>query len=153
MSEWGACPWGMWTVTRPFQRVRAWESGGAFSSCVQCHPSSQVGSEGIGHRLTFAYWLQLPPSGFGLQLYEIVPASRSTQRLVWPVFLPRKSHGQRSLAGCSSWGCKRAGHNRATKQQQCSCHRAVLTDATYLAPCLPVSPEAATASEVGSWLS
>ena len=23
-----------------------------------------------------------------------------------PVFLPRKSHGQRSLAGCHSWGCK-----------------------------------------------
>ena len=22
------------------------------------------------------------------------------------VFLPRKSHGQRSLVGCSSWGCK-----------------------------------------------
>ena len=23
-----------------------------------------------------------------------------------PVFLPGKSHGQRSLAGCSPWGCK-----------------------------------------------
>ena len=23
-----------------------------------------------------------------------------------PVFLPGKSHGQRSPAGCSSWGCK-----------------------------------------------
>ena len=23
-----------------------------------------------------------------------------------PVFLPRESHGQRSLAGCSPWGCK-----------------------------------------------
>ena len=23
-----------------------------------------------------------------------------------PVFLPEKSHGQRSLAGYSSWGCK-----------------------------------------------
>ena len=22
------------------------------------------------------------------------------------VFLPRKSHGQRSLEGCSRWGCK-----------------------------------------------
>ena len=25
-----------------------------------------------------------------------------------PVFLPGKSHGQRSLAGYSSWGCKEA---------------------------------------------
>ena len=24
-----------------------------------------------------------------------------------PLFLLRKSHGQRSLAGCSLWGCKR----------------------------------------------
>ena len=23
-----------------------------------------------------------------------------------PVFLPGESHGQRSLAGCSRWGCK-----------------------------------------------
>jgi len=27
-----------------------------------------------------------------------------------PVFLPRKSHGQRSLAGYSPWGCKRLSH-------------------------------------------
>ena len=35
-----------------------------------------------------------------------------------PVFLPGKFHGQRSLAGYSPWGQKRAGHNLATKQQQ-----------------------------------
>ena len=35
-----------------------------------------------------------------------------------PVFLPRESHGQRHLAGYSQWGCKRVGHNLATKQQQ-----------------------------------
>ena len=29
-----------------------------------------------------------------------------------------KSHGQRSLAGYSPWGCNRAGHNLTTKQQQ-----------------------------------
>ena len=33
-----------------------------------------------------------------------------------PVFLPGKSHGQRSLAGYSPWG-HRVGHNLATKQQ------------------------------------
>ena len=31
------------------------------------------------------------------------------------VFLPGKSHGQRSLVGYSPWGHKRAGHNLATK--------------------------------------
>ena len=33
------------------------------------------------------------------------------------VFLPGKSHGQRSLAGYSPGGHKRAGHDFATKQQ------------------------------------
>ena len=35
-----------------------------------------------------------------------------------PVFLPGKSHGQRSLVGYSPWGCKRVGHDLATEQQQ-----------------------------------
>ena len=30
-----------------------------------------------------------------------------------------KAHGQRSLAGCSPWGSKRAGHDLSTKQQFC----------------------------------
>ena len=33
-----------------------------------------------------------------------------------PVYLPGKSHGQRSLEGNSPWGCKKAGHDLATKQ-------------------------------------
>ena len=32
------------------------------------------------------------------------------------VFLPGKSHGQRSLAGYSPWDCKRVGHNSVTEQ-------------------------------------
>ena len=35
-----------------------------------------------------------------------------------PVFLPGKSHGQRSLASYSPLGCKRVGHDSMTKQQQ-----------------------------------
>ena len=35
-----------------------------------------------------------------------------------PVFLPGKSHGQRSLVGYSLWGLKRVGHILVTKQQQ-----------------------------------
>ena len=37
-----------------------------------------------------------------------------------PVFLPGESHGQRSLAGCSPWGCKRVRHDLANKQQSIS---------------------------------
>ena len=42
------------------------------------------------------------------------------RRKAWqptPVFLPRESHGQRSLIGYSPWGC-RVGHNCATTAQQ-----------------------------------
>ena len=35
-----------------------------------------------------------------------------------PVFLPEKSHGQRSLEGYSAWGRKRGRHKLLTKQQQ-----------------------------------
>ena len=34
------------------------------------------------------------------------------------MFLPEKSHGQRSLAGYTLWGGKRVRHDLATKQQQ-----------------------------------
>ena len=45
-----------------------------------------------------------------------IPWRRKWQRP--PIFLPGKSHGQRSLAGCSPWGHKRVRHNLVTKQQQ-----------------------------------
>ena len=35
-----------------------------------------------------------------------------------PVFLPGKSHEQRSLAGYNPWGGKRIRHDLATKKQQ-----------------------------------
>ena len=34
-----------------------------------------------------------------------------------PVFLPGESHGQRSLAGYSSWGCKESDMTEHTRQQ------------------------------------
>ena len=34
-----------------------------------------------------------------------------------PVFLPGKSHGQRSLVGYSPWGCNRVAHDTAAEQQ------------------------------------
>ena len=44
-----------------------------------------------------------------------IPWNRKWQRT--PVFLPGKSHGQRSLAGCSPWDRRRVGHDLAAKQQ------------------------------------
>ena len=52
-------------------------------------------------------------------IIEFKAQSNSEWRRKWqdiPVFLPGKSHGQRSLVGYSPWGHKRAGHNLGTKQ-------------------------------------
>ena len=37
------------------------------------------------------------------------------ERLPTPVFLPGESHGEKSLAGCSPWGCKKLRHDWSTK--------------------------------------
>ena len=35
-----------------------------------------------------------------------------------PLFLPGKSHGQRSVVGCSPWGCKESDMTEQEKNQQ-----------------------------------
>ena len=58
------------------------------------NPSASAGHTGL-----------IPGSGRSLGAGNVFP----------PVFLPGKSHGQRSLEGYRSWGCKRVQHNLATK--------------------------------------
>ena len=45
-----------------------------------------------------------------------IPRQRKWQPT--PVFLPGKSHGQRSLAGYSPWGRKRVGQDLVSEQQE-----------------------------------
>ena len=48
-----------------------------------------------------------------------IPGSRRSLRRAWqptPVFLPGESHGQRNLAGYSSWGPKESDTTEATYQ-------------------------------------
>ena len=49
-----------------------------------------------------------------------------------PVLLPGKSHGQRSLVGCSPWGREESDTTEATQQQQQQC--------VYVNPSLPIYP-------------
>ena len=54
-------------------------------------------------------------------LGSIPRLGRSPWRRKWQptqVFLPGKSHGQRSLIGYSPWGHKRIAHDLEAKQQQ-----------------------------------
>ena len=53
-----------------------------------------------------------------------------------PESLPGESRGQRSLLGYKSWGCRRAGHDLATKQQHPPMNRAMVA-------CLSAQPPAA----------
>ena len=39
------------------------------------------------------------------------PGEGNCNPIVTPVFLPGKSHGQRSLVGYSPWSCKRVEHD------------------------------------------
>ena len=68
------------------------------------------------------WWLSGKESACQFGRYEFDPWVRKIPwRRKWqpsPVFLPEKSHGLRSLGGYSPWGCKRVGHDLATKQQQ-----------------------------------
>ena len=49
-------------------------------------------------------------------LFRKIPWRRKWQTT--PIFLPRKSQGQRSMVGYSLWAHKRVGHDWATKQQK-----------------------------------
>ena len=49
-----------------------------------------------------------------------------------PVFLPGKSHGQRSLLGYIPWGHKSVGHDLAKKKQLQTCIGVEERDQTYL---------------------
>ena len=57
----------------------------------------------------------LPASACQCRRFRLDPWARRAPG-EGPVFLPEKSHGQRSLAGDSPWGC-RVRHDLATKQE------------------------------------
>ena len=51
---------------------------------------------------------------YNFYLFQTIYLSRRRQWHPTPVLLPGKSHGQRSLVGCSPWGSLRVGHYWAT---------------------------------------
>ena len=70
----------------------------------------------------FPWWLSDEESAYQCRRHGFdswvrkIPWRREWQPT--PGFLPRKSHGQRSLTDCSPWDHQRVRHNLATKQQQ-----------------------------------
>ena len=78
-------------------------------------------SEGVNLLSGLLQWLSDKESACQCRKHGFSPWVRKIPwRRKWqptPVFLPGEAQGQ-SLAGCSSRGHKRAGHDSATKQQQ-----------------------------------
>ena len=68
------------------------------------------------------WWLSGKESAYQCRILGFNPwAGKILWRRKWqpiPVFLPGKSHGQRSLSCCSPWGSPKVKYNLATKQQQ-----------------------------------
>ena len=63
----------------------------------------------------------LPPPPSSVHSFFKTPQGWSRKWQPTPVFLPGKSHGQRSLAGYSPWGCQRAGHALLTEPAYMQC--------------------------------
>ena len=66
---------------------------------------------------SFTVYLLCILSKCGCFLPSLATGGTSGVEMKKQVFLPGKSHGQRSLASCSTWDCKGVRHNLATKQQ------------------------------------
>ena len=68
----------------------------------------------------WTWWLNSKESTCQCRRHQFDPwIGKIPWRKKWqptPVFLPGKSHGQRSLVGYSPWGCKRVGLDWATKR-------------------------------------
>ena len=89
---------------------------------IQSMGLQRFGHDWVTFTFTFPWWLSGKESTCQYRKcrfepwVRMIPWGREWQPT--PVFLPGKSHGQRSLAGYSQWGCKRVRHNLGTKQQQ-----------------------------------
>ena len=120
-------PWKRIIATHP--HIRAWripwteEAGGLQSIGLQRagHSGSDLAcTQAQGHYGSFSGGSEAKnPSAMQetcVHWVRKIPQKRKWQST--PVFLPGKSHRQRSLVGYSPWGHKRVGHDLITKQQQ-----------------------------------
>ena len=61
-------------------------------------------------------------------MWDLSSVARDQTRISYtPVFLPEKSHGQRSLDGYSSWGCKESDMTEHARMRATALQRSFLT--------------------------
>ena len=112
------CPTGTPTMALPWRvPSQAGPPPGTRHLCVNLSKASL--------RAALPRWLSGKESACRYKRHGLDPwLGKIPWRRTWqptPVFLPGKSHGQGSLAGYSSRGSQRVGHDLATKQEQSRC--------------------------------
>ena len=76
-----------------------------------CGLNSSFSLELLIHISPVTYWILSDLGISSSDAISFLPFHSAHQRRQWhptPVLLPGKSHGQRSLEGCSLWGCLRS---------------------------------------------
>ena len=111
------------SLLRELLDLLSWQLSNILRSMVSCHLHIVLYTPSLG----LSWWLSAKEftnrsCGFHPSIGNI-PWRRKWQPT--PVFLPGKSHGQRSLEDYSPWGQKRVGHDLATKWQ-------IITRSLYL---------------------
>ena len=111
-----AYPQGLWALIREARAV--YRPPSDTFSLIECGLHSTV-KRAMGKAGTVGFILQ-SYRGFTAEVSDQVSKMERKGLYKWlwrrnwqptPVFLPGKSHGQRSLTGYSPWGQKRAGHD------------------------------------------
>ena len=81
------------------------------------HPSGDLPNPGIksmSSELASRFFTTEPPAKPKITLTSDIPDIRRRQWHPTPVLLPGKSHGRRSLVGCSPWGRTESDMTEAT---------------------------------------
>ena len=119
-----SCKWGVWEVGGMGGKRRWWAGAGDMKE-----PTLFLSNitRSLAHVSTFrlSWWLSAKGPTYQRRRLGRHGFNPWGRKMPWkrkwqptPVFLSGKSHGQRSLVGCSPCGCKRPGHDLVTKQQQ-----------------------------------
>ena len=74
------------------------------------------------------WWLSGKDSVYNPEAIGDANSTPGSEMATTPIFLPEKSHGQRSLARYHPSACRRVGHYLATKQQKITFRVSILSE-------------------------
>ena len=138
-------------MASPTQRTWVWVNSGSWWWTGRPGMLQSMGSQRVGHNwVTELNW---EVEKENLQWIEIWKAYQVIQRWQWqatPVLLPRKSHGRRSLVGCSPWGSKESDTTEWLHFHFHALEKEMATHSSVLAWRIPGMAEPDRLSSMGS---